>query len=94
MCRSVTVAKAGAFSPVLTSGGFPIIDGIITAFDSLSGVTLAYYGLSILEATGLSRLLRRVYFPARKYIDGLETTKAKAVGISAASPLMAAHVAK
>ena len=36
-------------SPVLTNGGFPVVDGVITAFDRYSSVRLAGIGLPLLE---------------------------------------------
>ena len=44
------VKGRGLHSPVLTNGGFPIIDGIVTAFDSIEKVTLAKHGLAPLLA--------------------------------------------
>ena len=37
-------------SPVLTKGGFPIISGHVTSFDTIEKVTLAKYGLAPLLA--------------------------------------------
>ena len=55
---------AGLHSPVLTHGGFPVVDGVITAFDRYSSVRLAGIGLPLLEracqATGTCSLLRHV----------------------------------
>lgn len=59
----------GLYSPVLTHGSFPIVDGIVTSFDAIEGVTLASYGLSPLDrlckATGtcghLHRFIGRVF---------------------------------
>ena len=46
-----TATKAtGLHSPVLTHGGFPIVDGVVTAFDSIEKVTLAKHGLAPLLA--------------------------------------------
>ena len=33
--RVRTTAAAGLYSPVLQGGGFPIVDGVVTAFDSM-----------------------------------------------------------
>ena len=56
--------RDGLHSPVLTHGGFPVVDGVITAFDRYSSVRLAQIGLPLLEraclATGTCSLLRRV----------------------------------
>jgi len=38
-------AAAGLHSPVLSNGGFPVVDGIVTSFDSMGKVRLATYGL-------------------------------------------------
>jgi len=43
-----TVARelvSGVHSPVLLNGGFPVIDGIVTSFDKMEGVSLAAFGL-------------------------------------------------
>lgn len=47
--KAISNAK-GLHSPVLAGGGFPIIDGIITSFDSIEKVTLAKHGLKPLLA--------------------------------------------
>ena len=39
----------GLHSPVLTNGAFPVVDGVVTSFDSISKVVLASYGLKYLE---------------------------------------------
>ena len=53
--KSNTQAK-GLHSPVLTHGGFPVVDGIVTSFDTIEKVTLASHGLTALimacKATG------------------------------------------
>jgi len=55
----------GLHSPVLTNGGFPVVDGIITSFDSIGKVTLAKYGLAPLLKTckmiGLCENLRNLF---------------------------------
>jgi hypothetical protein len=38
-------AAAGLHSPVLSNGGFPVVDGVVTSFDSMGKVRLATYGL-------------------------------------------------
>jgi len=52
----------GLHSPVLTNGAYPIVDGVVTSFDSTFGVTLAHVGLEYLEmllkATGTGALFR------------------------------------
>ena len=60
-----TVAK-GLHSPVMTKGGFPVVNGVVTAWDRIESVTLASYGLlSALEttckATRTCGLLRRMF---------------------------------
>ena len=42
---------SGLHSPVLTHGTFPVVDGVITSFDSIDKVTLAKHGLSALIST-------------------------------------------
>jgi len=49
--RAKASTKAtGLHSPVLTHGGFPVVDGIVTSFDSIEKVTLAKHGLPALLA--------------------------------------------
>lgn len=43
--KSVTTAS-GLHSPVMTHGGFPVVDGLVTSFDSIEKVTLAKHGLA------------------------------------------------
>lgn len=72
-------AKSSAFlqglhSPVLTNGGFPVVDGVVTSFDDLETVTLAKntlkYLLPVCKATGTCNLFRRTFLNAdRQYID-------------------------
>ena len=60
-----TVAAAGLHSPVLTNGGFPIVDGIVTAFDNIEKVTLAKHGLAPLlkmcKSTGTCEAFRDLF---------------------------------
>ena len=64
------VSNKGLHSPVMTNGHFPLIDGIVTAFDSIGTVTAAGYGIPILEATGTIELFKRVAFGShRKFIQ-------------------------
>jgi hypothetical protein len=60
-----TTKSKGLHSPVLTSGSFPIVDGIVTSFDSIEKVTLAKYGLASLlsacKATGTCTSLRNLF---------------------------------
>ena len=55
----------GLHSPVLTHGGFPIVDGVVTSFDSIEKVTLARHGLSPLlsacKATGTCEKFRDMF---------------------------------
>ena len=70
----VSVANGvGLHSPVLMNGGFPIVDGFVTSFDSLEKVKLARKGLSsVLEActaTGTCELFRNLFFGGdEKYV--------------------------
>ena len=69
----------GLHSPVMTHGSFPVVDGFVTSFDSIEGVTLAEHGLSylelILKATGTASLARRVLSPSagRAHSDAFRT---------------------
>jgi hypothetical protein len=71
------IAKAhakGLHSPVLTNGGFPIVDGVVTSFDSIDKVTLAKHGLAPLlkacKATGTCETFRDMFLSTedRHYI--------------------------
>ena len=46
--RAMRIAK-GLHSPVLTHGAFPVVDGVVTAFDRIEAVTLASYLLPYAE---------------------------------------------
>lgn len=56
----------GLFSPVLANGGFPVVDGFVTSYDSIMHVFLATKGLSTLisicRATRTCEFLRRSFF--------------------------------
>ena len=72
---STSVTKAsGLHSPVLTHGGFPVVDGLVTSFDSIEKVTLAKYGLEPLltacKATGSCEAVRHLFLSDddRKYV--------------------------
>jgi len=72
-----TTPGVGLHSPVMAHGSFPVIDGVVTAFDSITKVWVAAVANPALEqlvkATGTSDLLRRTLFPkGRRYIDGYE----------------------
>jgi len=45
-----TTFKDGLYSPVLLHGGFPVVNNVVTAFDSLVKVLAAKHGLRFLEA--------------------------------------------
>lgn len=79
----VTISKInvaideGTFSPVLTAGSFPVIDGLITSFDAITQVqmkALTPWFESMLRVTGSANLFRRLVFGAGlRFIDGFET---------------------
>lgn len=63
----------GLHSPVLMNGGFPVVNGFVTSFDSIEKVSLAKHGLpSILQAckvTGTCELFRDLFFgDDKKYV--------------------------
>lgn len=66
--------SSGLHSPVLTNGGFPIVDGLVTSFDSIDKVTLAKHGLAPLlnacKATGTCDSFREMFLSTddRRYI--------------------------
>ena len=63
------VSKKGLHSPVMTNGHFPLVDGVVTAFDSIHMVTAAGYFLPMLETTGFVNLVKRAAFDSeRKFI--------------------------
>ena len=45
-----TTTAAGLHSPVLTHGSFPVVDGLVTAFDAIEKMMLAKQGLPALLA--------------------------------------------
>ena len=51
------VSKKGLHSPVMTNGHFPLVDGVVTAFESIHMVTAAGYFLPMLEMTGFVNLV-------------------------------------
>ena len=63
-----TATKSGLHSPVLSHGAMPIVNGVVTSFDSMEIVRLATYGLPLLEATGLTDTFRDAVLAQRKYI--------------------------
>ena len=67
------VKDYGLHSPVLTNGGFPIVNGVVTSFDAIEKVTLAKYGLTPLlkacKAMGTCESVRDLFLgDDRKYI--------------------------
>jgi len=74
------VLAPGLYSPVLTNGLLPVVDGLVTAPDNIFVVSLnaalGPYLLPLVKATRTSRsIARRALFGSgRKYIDGYETT--------------------
>mmetsp|Transcript_46064 Transcript_46064/g.120671 ORF Transcript_46064/g.120671 Transcript_46064/m.120671 type:complete len:646 (-) Transcript_46064:108-2045(-) len=71
--KMIKATKHGLHSPVLTNGGFPVVDGLVTSFDSIDKVTLAKHGLASLiaacKATGTCAIFRDMFLGAdRKYI--------------------------
>ena len=67
-----TAIKPGLHSPVLSHGAMPIVNGVVTSFDSMEIVRLATYGLPLLEATGLTATFRDAVLAQRKYIRAHE----------------------
>jgi hypothetical protein len=67
-----SVTKSGLHSPVLSHGAMPIVNGVVTSFDSMEIVRLATYGLPLLEATGLTDTFRDAVLAQRKYIRSHE----------------------
>eukprot|EP00966_Prymnesium_polylepis_P174035 4026487-Prymnesium_polylepis.1 len=67
--------REGLHSPVLQSGALPVVDGIVTSFDSLTAVKtyemFQPYLELLMKKTGTSNFVRSL-LPAsrRKYIDG------------------------
>eukprot|EP00965_Chrysotila_dentata_P233174 6199431-Pleurochrysis_carterae.AAC.1 len=71
--RKSVVNGVGLHSPVLMNGGFPIVDGLVTSFDSIEQVSLARKGLSSVvgacTASGTCKLFRNLFFGGdEKYI--------------------------
>ena len=59
---TAVVDGIGLHSPVLSNGAHPVVDGLVTAFDSMGVVTLAKHGLgpllAVCKATGTCERLR------------------------------------
>jgi hypothetical protein len=72
--KTSSVEETGLHSPVLTNGGFPVVDGIVTSFDSIEKVTLAKHVLAPIlkacKATGTCESFRDMFLSAddRRYI--------------------------
>jgi len=71
--KKSTTYGVGLHSPVLMNGGFPVVDGFVTAFDSIDKVYLAKSGLASLlkacKATGTCEQFRNMFFGGdAKYI--------------------------
>ena len=60
-----TTKATGLHSPVPTHGGFPIVNGVVTAFDSIEKVTLAKHGLApllkVCKATATCERFRKMF---------------------------------
>jgi hypothetical protein len=56
-------SAAGLHSPVLTGGGFPVVDGLVTAFDTIEKVTLAKHGSHTSLHTSLHTTSLPSYIP-------------------------------
>ena len=66
----------GLHSPVLTHGGFPVVDGLVTSFDTIEKVNLAKYGLAPLlaacKATKTCDEFKEMFLAGdRKYVEAL-----------------------
>jgi hypothetical protein len=63
--RVQPVHNHGLHSPVLASGTFPVVDGVVTAFDRIESVTLASYALqpvlAACKATGTCHSVKRLH---------------------------------
>ena len=66
VAKITTVAKQGLHSPVLTYGSMPVVDGLVTAFDAMGKVTLASFGLPLLEAMGLAAAFRDAFLSSAR----------------------------
>ena len=66
--KIATAIKQGLHSPVLSHGSMPIVNGVVTSFDSMEIVRLAAYTLPLLEAAGLTTTFRDAVLAQRKYI--------------------------
>ena len=67
-------AAVGLHSPVLAAASFPVVDGVVTSFDSIDKVVLAKYGLAPLLAAcksmGTCETLRETFLSSldREYV--------------------------
>ena len=71
-----TAHDKGLHSPVLTHGGFPVVDGLVTSFDSIEKVRLATFGLAPLlaacKATRSCDKFKELFLAGdRKYVEAL-----------------------
>ena len=71
--RIAVTPEEGLHSPVLMDGAFPVVDSIVTSFDSIEKVTLAKYGLRALltacKASGTCEAFKQMFLgDDRKYI--------------------------
>jgi len=86
--KGAAIAK-GLHSPVLTNGNFPVVDGVVTSFDTMFGVKLAEYGLKyaipLCRATGSCLLFRAIVGAQRAYIAA-PPSSATALAALAPSP--------
>ena len=75
VATAVVKGMSGLHSPVLANGNFPVVDGLVTAFDSIEKVTLAKHGLAPLlkacKATGTCDTFRELFLgDDRQYVAG------------------------
>ena len=49
VAEKAAAIETGLYSPVLTNGAFPVVDGMVTSFDRIEAVVLASYLLPYLE---------------------------------------------
>ena len=66
----------GLHSPVLTHGGFPVVDGLVTSFDTIEKVTLAKHGraplLAACKGTATCGAFKELFLAGdRKYVEAL-----------------------
>jgi len=80
--------EKGLHSPVLINGNFPVVDEVVTSFDTMFGVKLAKYGLKyaipLCKATGSCSLFRAIVGAERAYIAAPSVQSSAAVAALAA----------